>query len=80
MMVSVIGAGSFGTAIAQTISASVSEVVLFGRSEELLRRITANHINYKYYPQVPLSLSMADARAPATATLAIVKQSVTGAS
>jgi glycerol-3-phosphate dehydrogenase (NAD(P)+) len=55
MRVSVIGAGSFGTAIAQTISGSVSEVVLFGRSEGLLRGINMNHINPKYHPLVPLS-------------------------
>jgi glycerol-3-phosphate dehydrogenase (NAD(P)+) len=55
MRVSVIGAGSFGTAIAQTISSSVSEVFLFGRDINVLRSINKHGVNQKYHPFIHLN-------------------------
>jgi glycerol-3-phosphate dehydrogenase (NAD(P)+) len=55
MRVSIIGAGSFGTALAQTISSYTDEVSLFGRNVELLRSINANHVNPSYHPFTKLN-------------------------
>ena len=49
-----VGAGSFGTAIAQTISSSVSEVFLFGRDTDVLRSINMHRINQRYHPFIHL--------------------------
>lgn len=55
MKVSVIGAGSFGTAIAQVISTNASEVLLFGRDRDVLHSINAHRVNPKYHPFVKLN-------------------------
>lgn len=55
MRVSVIGAGSFGTALAQLVSSSASEVLLFGRDNDVLRSINRHHVNQKYHPFIHLN-------------------------
>jgi glycerol-3-phosphate dehydrogenase (NAD(P)+) len=52
---SVFGAGSFGTAIAQALSANFDEVVLWGRDEALVEQINTRHENANYLPNLPLS-------------------------
>jgi glycerol-3-phosphate dehydrogenase (NAD(P)+) len=58
MRASIIGAGSFGTAIAQVISTNASEVLLFGRDTEVLRSINSHHVNPKYHPFVKLNTNV----------------------
>ncbi len=54
MKVGIIGAGSLGTAIAQTVALNVDEVILYLRKEELKRSINENHYNSEYYPNTML--------------------------
>jgi len=51
----IIGPGSFGTALAQTISRNVSEVYLLGRNERIVGSVNERHVNPEYYPQTELS-------------------------
>ncbi len=51
----VFGAGSFGTAIAQVLSANFEEVVLWGRDAALVESLNATHQNAKYLPGLDLS-------------------------
>lgn len=55
MKVSVIGPGSFGTAIAQLISPNVDEVNLFGRNEGIINSINQNNVNNVYHPLIKLN-------------------------
>lgn len=50
MRVSIVGAGSFGTAIAQTLSSYTDQVFIFGRNVALLRSINEDHVNPSYHP------------------------------
>lgn len=52
--VGVIGAGSLGTALAQTISENVNEVYLHLRREELKDSINKTRYNTEYYPNTKL--------------------------
>lgn len=52
--VGVIGAGSLGTALAQTVAENVDAVYLHLRREELAKTINATHINKEYYPNTKL--------------------------
>jgi glycerol-3-phosphate dehydrogenase (NAD(P)+) len=52
---SVFGAGSFGTAVAQVLSANFDEVVLWGRDAALVESINVKHENPGYLPNLPLS-------------------------
>ena len=54
MKVGIIGAGSFGTAIAQTVANNVEEVLLCLRRKELANEINKLHINTEYYPNTKL--------------------------
>lgn len=54
MKVGVIGAGSFGTALAQTIAQNVDEVYLYLRRQNLADSINATGINSEYYPNTKL--------------------------
>jgi glycerol-3-phosphate dehydrogenase (NAD(P)+) len=58
MRVSIIGAGSFGTALAQTISSRTEQVSLFGRNVELLRSVNEHHINPSYHPFIKLNANI----------------------
>ena len=51
----VFGAGSFGTAIAQVLTANFDEVVLWGRDAALVDVINSTHQNANYLPGLPLS-------------------------
>lgn len=53
--ISVIGPGSFGTAIAQLISPNVDTVNLFGRNEGIIDSINQNNINNVYHPLIKLN-------------------------
>lgn len=52
--VGVMGAGSLGTALAQTISENVDKVYLHLRNEELRDSINATRYNTEYYPNTKL--------------------------
>ena len=54
MKVGVIGAGAFGTAIAQTVANNVEKVVLYLRREQLAKEINNSHYNTEYYPNTKL--------------------------
>jgi len=55
MKVSVIGAGSFGTSIAQVISSNINTVNLFARNKDVLNFINNERINKNYFPSVILN-------------------------
>lgn len=52
--VGIIGAGSLGTALAQTIAQNVDEVILQLRKENLKDSINNSNVNSEYYPNVKL--------------------------
>ena len=56
--VTVVGAGSFGTALANHIANNGHEVCLWGRDAALLQSINSNHENYHYLPGIKLSSSI----------------------
>jgi len=58
MKISIIGAGSFGTAIAQTVSYCDSDIFLFGRNDEALKSINKYHINPRYHPLATLNTNI----------------------
>jgi glycerol-3-phosphate dehydrogenase (NAD(P)+) len=51
----VLGAGSFGTAMAQVLAANFDEVHLWGRDAALLDELNRTHQNRGYLPGLPLS-------------------------
>jgi len=53
--VCVIGAGALGTAIAQTMSENVDEVLLHVRKQELCDDINSKGYNTQYYPNIKLN-------------------------
>ncbi|WP_292807078.1 NAD(P)H-dependent glycerol-3-phosphate dehydrogenase [Methanobrevibacter sp.] len=53
--VGIIGAGSLGTALAQTIAQNVDKVILQLRKENLKDSINNSNINSEYYPNVKLA-------------------------
>ena len=56
MKISIIGAGSFGTAIAsQLVKNSSNKIFLYSRDKEQVSSINKNRINIKYYPNVKLN-------------------------
>ncbi len=54
----VVGAGSWGTALARLLADKGHRVTLWGRSPELLRSIAARRENHKYLPGVTLPQSL----------------------
>ena len=54
MKVAVLGAGSFGTALAQAMAADIPSVTLLGRSQDVVESINQRHRNRHYLPDVPL--------------------------
>lgn len=55
MKVAVIGSGSWGTALAQTLGTAGHQVVMWARKEEVARSITESHVNPRYLSDVTLS-------------------------
>mgnify|MGYP000201869226 CR=1 FL=1 len=55
MTISVIGAGAFGTALAQSHAADGHEVILWARSEQTVNAINATHENTSRLPGIRLS-------------------------
>ncbi|MCC7554879.1 MAG: NAD(P)-binding domain-containing protein [Methanoculleus marisnigri] len=53
--VGVIGAGSMGTAVAQSISRRVGEVIVFGRRQEIVDSINTDNCNKRYFPGLRLN-------------------------
>ncbi|KLK87736.1 hypothetical protein SZ63_08935 [Methanoculleus sediminis] len=53
--VGVIGAGSMGTAIAQSISRRAGEVIVFGRRQEVVDSINTDNYNKRYFPGLRLN-------------------------
>ncbi len=53
--VGVIGAGSMGTAIAQSISRRAGEVFIFGRKKEIVDSINTDNRNANYFPGLRLN-------------------------
>lgn len=56
MKVGIIGAGSLGTAIGQTVALNVDEVILLLRKEKLKTTINESHYNSEYYPNTRLRI------------------------
>lgn len=52
--VGVIGAGSMGTAISQSIAENVDNLYLYARNNEICKEINKNHYNSLYYPNLLL--------------------------
>ena len=55
MRASVIGSGSFGTALANVLSVNFEQVGLWGRDAALADSINTRHENSTYLPDIPLS-------------------------
>lgn len=53
--VGVIGAGSMGTAVAQSLSRKVGEVIVFGRRQETVDSINRSSYNTSYFPDLRLN-------------------------
>lgn len=53
--VGVIGAGAWGTALAQTLASDGSEVLLWAREPELVAEINSRHTNSLFLPGTPLA-------------------------
>jgi glycerol-3-phosphate dehydrogenase (NAD(P)+) len=54
----VIGAGAWGTALAQTLAAGGEPVTLWAREPDVAEAITRNRLNPLYLPAIPLSASI----------------------
>lgn len=52
--VAVVGAGNFGTAIAQILALNSKKVILYSRREEIAHEIEKNRHNSEYYPNIQL--------------------------
>lgn len=52
--ISVLGAGAWGTTLAQVLSDAENEVLIWGRRQEVVTEINQFHTNYKYLPEVQL--------------------------
>lgn len=53
--VGVIGAGSMGTAVAQSISRRAGEIIIFGRRQEVVDSINTDNCNKRYFPGLRLN-------------------------
>lgn len=55
MKISVLGSGSWGTALAQAALENNQEVMLWGKDSQEVEDINTNHCNSKYFPDIPLN-------------------------
>ena len=53
--VAVLGAGSWGTALAQVLAVNGNDVLLWGRDKEQMAEVAAKHENKKYLPNILLN-------------------------
>ena len=53
--IAVIGAGAWGTALAQTLAAEGREVVLWAREEDVVRSVNDRHENALFLPGIKLN-------------------------
>ncbi len=51
---SVVGSGSWGTALAQVFADNFKEVIVWGRNSETINDINREHVNKKYLPEIRL--------------------------
>ena len=51
LKICVIGTGSFGTALGTSVARNGHEVVILGRSEDVIEEINTKHTNTKYFPK-----------------------------
>lgn len=58
MKVSIIGAGSWGTALANVLAGNGHEVLVFGRDEDVVDKINQEHMNFRYLPGIKLHPSI----------------------
>ena len=58
MRTAVIGAGSWGTALAQTLAVAGNDVRMWARKEEVSSSINERHVNPRYLSSVPLSANI----------------------
>ena len=58
MKITILGCGSFGTALAVLLSANGHQVRLWARNTETLARIAATRVNEKYLPDVSIPASV----------------------
>ena len=82
MKVAVIGAGSWGTALAQLLAGNGCDVALWARKPEVVRSINERHVNPRYLSDVELServvatASYEDALAGAAAVVVVTPSSL----
>lgn len=55
LKIGVIGAGSMGTAISQTLSENDNHILLYARDKDVCNEINLKHYNTKYYPNIKLN-------------------------
>ena len=58
MKVAVLGAGSWGTALASLLARNGHDTVIWGRNAEQVRSINENHENARYLPGISLPESL----------------------
>ena len=56
--ISILGAGSWGTAFAQVVADAGHQVLLWGRDEEVVGEINSGHTNSKFHADIELSESI----------------------
>jgi len=56
--IGVIGAGAWGTALAQAMASDGSDVLIWAREAELVEEINARHTNSMFLPSATLAPSM----------------------
>ena len=52
MKVFVVGAGSWGTALANVLADNGNQVVIYGRNKDVVDEINSNHTNKKYFEAI----------------------------